>query len=434
MTTFEVCTIPDVERHLKGLGTPRSICPLNNPQNTFAMSHPLTFVLDGSTLIEARESLLHGDDPALRSAKETLITQANASLHQGPWSVMDKKKAPPSGDMHDYTSQAPYWWPSDTADGIPYVERDGKKNPEVLDYTDRVYVEKVLLSSYTLALAWFYTGDAAYSKHAANIIRTWFIDPATRMNPNLNHAQLIPFANKGRHIGIIDFSQWYTGVLDAAAILATGTSSNGPAPGWTEVDAESFRAWNRSFLSWLVSSPFGKAEHAEQNNHGAFCHMLIAAIALFVGDHDQVKREASSIQQYINTTIQPDGPLPGELRRTRSWHYSIFTLLALTRLALVAQKVGVDLWSYDGPEGQSITRAIEYIIPAATGDASWKHPEMQFKRYAAADVIRAAARAGHEVSRAVVDRLQTPPEGDLWSLRPAPEQLDPVKTEKTGSV
>ncbi|KAB5576331.1 alginate lyase-domain-containing protein [Coniochaeta sp. 2T2.1] len=393
------------------------------------MAHPQTVILEGSQLAEVRQRLQNGDDPTLQAAKDVLVSQANQWLKEGPWSVMSKKKPPPSGDMHDYTSQAPYWWPSDTPDGSPYVERDGQKNPEVLNYTDRVYVEEVFLSSYTLALAWFYTGEEAYSKHAANIIRTWFISPETRMNPNLNHAQLIPIANTGRHIGIIDFSQWYTSVLDAAAILNTGSSTGGPAPGWTEDDMASFRQWNRKFLSWLVNSPFGQAEHAQKNNHGSFAHMLVAAIALFVGDTEQVKAEAESIKAHLDETIQPDGALPGELGRTRSWHYSTFTLLALTRLALVVQKVAVDLWSYKGPQGQGIGKAIEHVIPAATGSADWAYPELQFKKYAAADVIRAAAAAGHEPSKAAVEKLEMPPEGDLWPLRPAPEQLDPVKAD-----
>ena len=391
------------------------------------MSHPQTVIVEGSRLTEARKRLLEDHDPTLQASLKVLTAEADKWLQEGPWSVMAKKKAPPSGDMHDYTSQAPYWWPSDTPDGSPYVDRDGQKNPEVLNYTDRVYVEKVFLSSYTLALAWYYTGDAAYSNHAGNIIRTWFVAPETRMNPNLNHAQLIPFANTGRHIGIIDFSQWYTSVLDAAAILATGTSAGGSAPGWSAEDMAGFRDWNKGFLGWLVDSPFGKAERAQRNNHGSFAAMLVASIALFVGDEERVKKEGREIQSHLDETIEPDGALPGELRRTRSWHYSTFNLLALTRLALVVQKAGVDLWAYKGPKGQGIAKAIEYVIPAATGTGQWGYKELQFQAFAAADIIRAAADAGHEPSKQAVAKLEFPPDGDLWPLRPAPEQLDPVK-------
>ncbi|KAM0257242.1 hypothetical protein ACHAQJ_004480 [Trichoderma viride] len=386
-----------------------------------------TVVLDGERLIEIRSRLQEGNDAILRKSFDVLKRKADDWLTQGPWSVMEKTKAPPSGDMHDYTSQAPYWWPSSTPDGNPYVQRDGERNPEVLNYTDRVNIEKVLASSSALGLAWFYSGDEAYAKHAADIIRIWFIDPQTRMNPNLNHAQLIPFVNTGRHIGIIDFSQWYTTLLDIAAILHSGSSSGKSAPSWTAEDMDGFREWNREFLKWLTESEFGKAERAEKNNHGSFASMLVSAIALFVDNKELVKQEAASIQDDINETINPDGALPEELQRTRSWHYSNFTLLALTRLAMVAEKAGVDLWNYKGPQGQGIARAIEYIIPAATGVEKWASQEYQFERYAAADIIRAAADAGHEASKQAIGKIETPPEGDLWPLRPAPEQLEPVK-------
>ena len=81
------------------------------------------------------------------------------------------------------------------------------------------------------------------------------------------------------------------------------------------------------------------------------------------------------------------------------------------------------------PQGQSINKAIDYIIPVATGSESWPFEELQFKAFAAADIIRAAADAGHDKARRAVDKLELPPEGDLWPLRPAPEQLDPVKID-----
>ncbi|KAJ6612033.1 alginate lyase-domain-containing protein [Mycena sp. CBHHK59/15] len=137
-------------------------------------------------------------------------------------------------DIHDYASQAPYFWPSHTSDGCPYVNRDGVHNPEVDKYTDHNDRGSMFQSSYILALAWYYTGKTQYATHAGDILRTWFITSATRMNPNLNHAQFIPCANTGRSIGIIDFSQQYTSVLDAAAILASG------APGWSTSDISAF--------------------------------------------------------------------------------------------------------------------------------------------------------------------------------------------------
>ncbi|MGW3626032.1 alginate lyase family protein [Streptomyces sp. NPDC000880] len=386
---------------------------------------PKTVVMDGKRLLQAKARLGHGD-PALRRAAKDLVARADDWLGQGPWTVVDKPKPAPSGDPHDYLSQAPYWWPSQPKTpenpwGCPYVQRDGERNPEVDTGTDRPDIGKVVGSVTTLSLAWYYTGKKQYAEHASKVLRTWFVDPATRMNPHLNHGQFIPCKYDGRAIGIIDFSQQYTSVLDAIAILDTG------APGWSGSDRAGMRAWNVSFLDWLVNSPFGKQEAAAENNHGTFHDMQVAALALATGDKDlarKVVRDVGGLR--IDPQIAADGSQPQELARTRSWHYSTFDLVAYTRLAAIGEHVGVDLWAYRGLQGQSLFKAVDYLLPAATGAAAWPHPELEFYRFAASDVVHAAADAGDRKAKAAVPRLETPPGGDLWALRPAAEQLDSI--------
>ncbi|MEN8651302.1 alginate lyase family protein [Streptomyces sp. 21So2-11] len=387
---------------------------------------PRTAVLDGKQLRETRRRLDRGD-PALRGALNDLVARADDRLGQGPWTVVDKPKPAPSGDPHDYLSQAPYWWPSKprTAEnpwGCPYVQRDGQRNPEVDTGTDHPDRAKVLDSAYTLSLAWYYTGQKKYAEHAGAILRTWFTDPDTRMNPNLNHAQFIPCKYNGRAIGIIDFSQSFTGVLDATAILDTG------APGWKASDRAGMRTWYRGFLDWLVTSPFGKEEAAAVNNHGSFHDMQVAAPAVAVGD-DKLARKTvlDARKKRIDAQIAADGSQPAEISRTRSWHYSTFNLVALTRLADIGKHVGVNLWSHQGPGGRSLFKAVHQLIPAATSATPWPHPELDFRAYAASDIIHAAADAGDARARAAVPHVETPPGGDLWALRPAAEQLDSIK-------
>ncbi|MFD7091077.1 alginate lyase family protein [Streptomyces sp. NPDC059896] len=386
---------------------------------------PETVVIDGKRMRQARIALDRGD-PALRATVKSLTAQADSWLGQGPWTVTDKPRPAPSGDPHDYLSQAPYWWPSQPKTdanpwGCPYVQRDGERNPEVDTGTDRPDIGKVFNSTTTLSLAWYYTGEKRYAEHAARILRTWFVDPATRMNPNLNHGQFIPCKYDGRAIGVIDFSQQYTSVIDALAILGTG------APGWTSGDRAGMRAWNKEFLSWLVSSPFGKEESAAKNNHGTFMDMQVAGLALATGDRGLARQIVLDARtKRIDPQIAGDGSQPQELTRTRSWHYSTFDLVAYTRLAAIGEKVGVDLWAYEGPQGQSLHKAVEYLLPAATGAAPWPYPELEFKRFAASDIVHAAADAGNRRARAAVPLLETPPLGDLWALRPAAEQLDSI--------
>ncbi|KAL3959722.1 hypothetical protein ACCO45_004839 [Purpureocillium lilacinum] len=310
----------------------------------------------------------------------------------GPWTVTTKKTAPPNGTVHDYASQAPYWWPNpNTADGCPYVQRDGVRNPEVDQYQDRLAVGRMFNSTYVLSLAWFYTGRDAYARHAADILRTWFLDPATAMNPNLDHAQIIPCANTGRAIGIIDFSQEYTNVLDAVARA---------------------RAWNKRFLTWLTDSPFGKDEASQSNNHGTFANMQISALALFVGDKALARTTSLLARGFVDAQITSNGSQPQELARTRSWHYSNFNLGAHLRWALVARKVGVDVFGYKGPQGQSVLKAAGFEVPAAVGGAAaWPYDDIEFARFAATDNVRAAADAGLCAAREAVKgkKLQAPP-------------------------
>lgn len=386
---------------------------------------PRTVVIDGQRMQRTKDRLDRGD-PALRRAVGKLTAQADGWLGQGPWTVVDKPAPAPGGDVHDYLSQAPYWWPSQPRTeenpwGCPYVQRDGERNPEVDTGTDRPDVGKVFNSVTALSLAWYYTGRAQYAEQAGDILRTWFLDPATRMNPNLDHGQFIPCKYDGRAIGIIDFSQQYTSVLDAVALLDTG------APGWSTGDQTAMRAWNTDFLDWLVNSEFGKQESAAKNNHGTFQDMQIAGLALATGDRELARRTVLDARALrIDPQIAEDGSQPQELARTRSWHYSTFDLVAYTRLAAIGRQVGVDLWGYEGPQGQSLFKAVRYLLPAATGAAPWPHPELEFYRYAASDIVHAAADAGDRQARAAVPRLETPPGGDLWALRPAAEQLDSI--------
>ncbi|MFF7607758.1 alginate lyase family protein [Streptomyces parvulus] len=415
---------------LAGLITPaaaaRSAVSEQPASATHSMARaPRTAILPGERMRYAKIRLALGDHE-LRTAVGQLTRRADQWLDQGPWTVVDKPRPAPGGDVHDYLSQAPYWWPSrtPTADnpwGCPYVQRDGERNPEVDSGTDRQDLEKVFDSSYDLALAWYYTGERRYARKAADILRTWFLSPATRMNPHLEHAQFIPCKYDGRAIGIIDFSQSYTSVVDAVALLETG------APSWTRADREAMGEWNSDFLGWLRDSDFGKQEAAAANNHGTFYDMLVAGLAYATGDRELARRTVrEAAAKRVDAQIAADGSQPLELARTRSWHYSTFDLVAYTRLAAIGENVGVDLWAHRGPQGQSLFAAVRYLLPAATGTEPWPHPELEFHRFAASDVVHAAADAGDGAARRAVPLLEAPPGGDLWALRPAAEQLDSI--------
>src|ERR1700730_8619990 len=87
------------------------------------------FCADPQTLAASKTALKSGDS-ALKPAFDQLLKDANSRLDQKPPSVMEKKQVPPSGDKHDYMSQAPYFWRDTNSPDGKYVRHDGERNPE----------------------------------------------------------------------------------------------------------------------------------------------------------------------------------------------------------------------------------------------------------------------------------------------------------------
>src|SRR5688572_22934036 len=162
-----------------------------------ATAQTRVFVLDAKTL-KTNKAGIQNKKANLIPAYKQLVKDADKALKEGPFSVMEKKNDPPSGDKHDYMSLAPYFWPDPSKpNGLPYIRKDGQTNPEVKEYKDKEYMPKMCELVYTLSLAYYFSGNEVYAEHAAKLLKTWFLDPATRMNPNLNYAQAIKGENEG---------------------------------------------------------------------------------------------------------------------------------------------------------------------------------------------------------------------------------------------
>src|SRR6266851_5152245 len=223
---------------------------------------PRVFLLDAKHLQLTRQRVQAGDK-SLTPAWAKLEGEAQKALSVPPSSVVSKEAMPPSGDKHDYMSQAPYFWPNPkTPNGLPYIRRDGERNPEIEKIPDHQNMGRVGKLSRVLALGFYLTGNETYAARASLLLHTWFLDPATRMNPNLNFGQGIPGITTGRGTGIID-SRGLTDVTDAVGLLAGSKS-------WTANDQKGMEKWFADYLGWLQQNPIGLDEAKAENNHGTF--------------------------------------------------------------------------------------------------------------------------------------------------------------------
>lgn len=360
----------------------------------------------------AARSAIARRDPAVIPAWEALRAEAYKALGASRFSVVDKAPAPPSGDKHDYMSQAPYFWPDPARPaGLPYIRKDGRRNPEIDRITDHRAIDGLVANTQMLGLAYFFSGDEKYAAKAASLVRAFYLDPATRMNPNLSYAQFIPGVNTGRGIGLIE-TRGFTRVIDAVGLIAGSAA-------WTPVDERGLREWFGAFLAWMQTSANGQAEAAAKNNHGTYYDLQIVSFALFL-DRGALAAEIleGAKQKRIALQIEPDGKQPLELARTNAWSYSTGNLDGLTELATLGDRAGVDLWHFTTPDGRSLRRALLFLAPFSLDGRPWPYEQITtFNPRALHGVLRRAAPHYDDAEmRAAASRVPAPAPTDRTQL------------------
>ena len=351
---------------------------------------PRVFLLDGRQLPLTRRQI-RAKDPAVASAWAKLEREARTALLAGPFSIAAKQQTPPSGDKHDYMSQAPYFWPdTKSPNGLPYIRRDGERNPEINKIADHRTLDVLENTVETLALAYYFTGDETYAAKAAELLRAFFLDRATRMNANLQYAQFIPGVNTGRGIGLIE-TRGLTRVVDAIGLLQGSRS-------FTNEDQRALQDWFGDFLQWMLESKNGREESAARNNHGTYYDVQVVSFALFLGKTDLARQTLEAAKQKrIAVQIEPDGRQPLELARTRAWGYSNGNLAGLMQLATLGERVNVDLWHFQTRDGRNIRKALDFLTPIALGERKWQYQELGgVKPESLFPLMRSAASVYHD--------------------------------------
>ena len=330
---------------------------------------PVVFACDANSMA-ANKSKVSANDKILAPAYNQLLKNAENALQFGPVSVMEKKNIPPSGDKHDYMSLAPYHWPDpSTPDGLPYIRKDGQTNPEVKEYKDKEYMPQLCDKIFTLSAAYYFSGEIKFAEHASKLIKVWFLEPATKMNPNLNFSQAMKGTNTGRGAGLID-ARHFIKLIDAIGMLPTTKS-------WSELDQKGMRSWFSDFLNWMQTSNNGKDEINAPNNHGVWYDALRLSISLFINDLEKAKNVIANAQNRLDKQMDKAGNFPKEMERTTSFHYTVFVMDAFFSIAQMAEKAGINFWEYKSPSGNSLKKGFDQLLPFLAKEKKWEGPQIK---------------------------------------------------------
>jgi Alginate lyase len=343
---------------------------------------PRTIIIDPHALEKVRDILMSGNDTNAQDYLKGITTEADKVLVKRPLSVTEKTHFPPNGTEHDFFALADYKWPNpNTPNGLPYVSRDGEINPETLLIKDKQYLEEMVNRVKLLAIASYFTDNPKYSLKAEELLRVWFLNNDTYMNPNLKYGEFERGEGRLNPSGIMG-AHHLVHLVDAIGMLEL-------SPKWNTTLQDGLEVWFSKYLDWLLTSDLGKREGQRKNNHGTYYTVQVSAIAFFLNKTDLTKQILQSTMQdlgsapledvsrLISVKINPDGTQPFEIRRANSLHYHIWNLYGLVHLARIGDQVGVDLWNYE-IHGTGIRRALDFIIPYALGKEAW--PYSQIKR------------------------------------------------------
>ncbi|KAG0198481.1 hypothetical protein BGX28_008061 [Mortierella sp. GBA30] len=322
-----------------------------------------------------------------------VLRQANVAYRNNSiYSVVIKprSKIPPSGDIHDYTSLARYFWKNPkTADGLPYVRLDGKPNPDMDSVWDYRLLRKMFRDCYYMGQAYFWTGEERYAEKTIYRVKQWFLDDETRMNPNLKYGSLIFGNDLGRAQGVLDMFKVF-GMFDALKAIE-GSKALQAEPSLIP----DLQKWFTLYLRWIDDSFQANQEKNAHNNHGTYFTVQYISILEFLGRNAEAKalsEESKDVR--VGPQIRKDGAQPHETIRPISYFYSTFNLQGLLLLAMQADSHGVDLWRHKGPVEDKIIRvnsrlsvpievgggtiedAIRYIADYGVRDLSeWPYPD-----------------------------------------------------------
>ena len=290
---------------------------------------------------------------------------ADKAVEESPYTIT-KYSAPKTdgASVNDYYSDSPYWWPVDGDPTAPFLRRDGERNPDTfMDHKDEV--AKFYKGIMSMAFYSYFTNNSDYGKKANELLKVFFVDEATKMNPNLKYSQLIRNRTKRRGVGIID-GRRFAALTEAIILLKQNDQLDKKV-------FEGIKSWYSDLLIWLTTSYYGLDEKQRGNNHGTWWSAQVALSSNLLQNYDQIKLLDEHSKHYLlDNQIDKNARQPLEEARTKSLSYSTFNVTAHSYLNSIFIKNKIDNWNYINKNGATLINVVDYLIPFVVNPSDWE--------------------------------------------------------------
>lgn len=320
----------------------------------------LTLTAKATTPVHANSDTYQKAEALL---KNQIMAEAAWAMQQKPVTITAASSARSAGGLHDFFSEADYFWPDPKNPDGPYINRDGLTNPDnfVEHRKAMIRFSKIIGA---LASAYKITHDDKYVKQAVVHLRAWFINRETLMNPNLEYSQAVKGLFTGRNYGIIDTIH----LMEVAQGVIVMEKSAALDP----KTAEGIKSWFNAYTTWLNTSQKGLQEKNVKNNHTTCWTMQVASFAKLCGNKAMLDSCTNRFKQVLlPNQMGLDGSFPLELSRTKPYGYSIFNLDAMVTLCQILSSSSQNLWTYETADGKSIKKGIAYLYPYIADKSTW---------------------------------------------------------------
>lgn len=314
--------------------------------------------------------------------RERILVQAHKYALLAPNPITAHKAPNSPGTLNEFFSEDNGSWPDDN---IPQTSADRQS---ALLSAPLFTAHREALQEMSLAVPALTAGclllrntelatSQSFAAKAATHLHVWFVDPATRMSPDLKYGLIDPKRpSVSRFEGIIEAIQLVEVVQSVPILLSAAVIF--PS------DASAIFSWFAAYLNWLMTSRLAGLARDQRDHNGTSWLLQASALAVLsaansAGNNTKASTAVTELRHRykavtLRSQIIPDGSFLQELSTPWPYRLSLFNLDMLAGVCLLLSTRFDSLWDFDLQDGPGMRVAVAHHYPFIQNRGSWPYP------------------------------------------------------------